>query len=135
VSDRNKAVARHYIEEVWNQRNHSAIDETHHAESYCASRSRRPLESEHAPGTDAVKNMAHFYQDSFSDIPPSTMTEWPAAKNIPVNRLSAGERPCEFRVTLSIAARWSGSAPCRIPSTKTVTTPKALTRVKLLLRS
>ena len=54
----------------------------------------------------------------------STMTVCPPAKNVPTNRLSSGVFTYALRVTLSIAARWSGSAPWRIPSTKTVNAPE-----------
>ncbi len=40
-----------------------------------------------------------------------TMTLCPPANSVPTNRLSSGVLTYALRVTLSIAARWSGSAP------------------------
>ncbi len=50
------------------------------------------------------------------------MIVWPPANSVPTKREKCGARAYELRVTPSIAARWSGSAPWRIPSTKTVST-------------
>lgn len=67
MSDRNKAVARRHVEEVWNKGNLSSMEETH-AESYIHHDPHDPWKRDQEPGTEAVKKLVHFYRNAFPDL-------------------------------------------------------------------
>jgi steroid delta-isomerase-like uncharacterized protein len=85
--ERNKDVARYYIEEVWNKGNLAAMDETH-AESYMHHDPHDPWKRDHGPGRAAVKKLIHFYRGAFPDLR-LTIDELVAEGDVVVARFSS----------------------------------------------
>ncbi len=95
MSDRNKAVARRHIDEVWNKGNLASMEDTH-AESYMHHDPHDPWKRSHGPGPNAIKKLVHFYRHAFPDLH-ITIDEIVADGDVVVARFSSrGTHTNEF---------------------------------------